>query len=95
MLLQIGEFARLTNLPVRTIRYYGDLGLLPPAEVDPSSGYRKYRIDQVERVAQLVALKEDSRAGRTKTKPSAASGTTAPRKYARKSARSSPWAKIE
>lgn len=58
MLLQIGEFARLTNLPVRTIRYYGDLGLLPPAEVDPSSGYRKYRIDQVERVAQLVALKD-------------------------------------
>lgn len=58
MLLQIGEFARLTGLPVRTIRYYGDLGLLPPAEIDPSSGYRRYQLGQVERVNRLLALKE-------------------------------------
>ncbi|MEM7326588.1 MAG: MerR family transcriptional regulator [Actinomycetota bacterium] len=58
MLLQIGEFARLTGLPVRTVRYYGDLGLLPPAEVDPSSGYRRYRVAQVERANRLIALKE-------------------------------------
>lgn len=57
MLLQIGEFARLTGLPVRTVRYYGDLGLLPPAEVDRTTGYRRYRIDQVERAGQLLALK--------------------------------------
>lgn len=58
MLLQIGEFARLTGLPVRTVRYYGNLGLLPPAVVDPSTGYRKYRIDQVDRASRLSALKE-------------------------------------
>lgn len=58
MLLQIGEFARLTDLSVRTIRYYGDLDLLPPASVDPQTGYRRYRLDQVERAARLVALKE-------------------------------------
>ena len=58
MLLQIGEFARLAGLPVRTVRYYGDLGLLPPAEVDSVTGYRRYSIDQVGRAAQLVALKE-------------------------------------
>jgi DNA-binding transcriptional MerR regulator len=58
MLLQIGEFARLTGLPVRTVRYYGDLGLLPPAETDPSSGYRRYRVSQVERANRLQALKE-------------------------------------
>ncbi len=57
MLLQIGEFARLTNLPVRTVRYYGDLGLLPPAEVDASTGYRRYRVDQVGRASRLIALK--------------------------------------
>ncbi len=57
MLLQIGEFARLTQLPVRTIRYYGDLGLLPPAEVDSTTGYRRYRIEQISRASQLVALK--------------------------------------
>lgn len=57
MLLQIGEFSRLTGLSVRTLRYYGDLGLLPPGSVDPSTGYRRYRIDQVERANRLVALK--------------------------------------
>jgi len=58
MLLQIGEFARLTGLTVRNVRYYGDLGLLPPGEIDSATGYRRYRIDQVERAAQLVSLKE-------------------------------------
>ena len=57
MLLQIGEFARLTGLSVRTVRYYGDVGLLPPATVDPSTGYRRYRVEQVERASRLVALK--------------------------------------
>ena len=58
MLLQIGEFARLTDLSVRNIRYYSDLGLLPPAETDPSTGYRKYGIDQVSRASRLIALKD-------------------------------------
>lgn len=57
MLLQIGEFARLVDLSVRTVRYYGDVGLLPPGSIDPTSGYRRYRIDQVERARQLIALK--------------------------------------
>ncbi len=57
MLLQIGEFARLCDLPVRTVRYYGDLGLLPPDSVDPASGYRRYTVGQLERVRQLIALK--------------------------------------
>lgn len=57
MLLQIGEFARLAGLPVRTVRYYGDVGLLPPSSVDPASGYRRYGIDQLERARQLIALK--------------------------------------
>ncbi len=57
MLLQIGEFARLVGLSVRTVRYYGDVGLLPPSSVDPTSGYRRYRVDSVERARQLIALK--------------------------------------
>lgn len=57
MLLQIGEFARLVGLTVRTVRYYGDVGLLPPSSVDPTTGYRRYRVDSVERARQLIALK--------------------------------------
>jgi len=58
MLLQIGEFARLTGLPVRTVRYYGDIGLLPPAQVDSTSGYRRYGLDQVGRASRLMTLKD-------------------------------------
>ena len=43
----IGEFARLTHLSVKSLRHYHDLSLLVPADVDPFTGYRRYRTDQV------------------------------------------------
>ncbi|MDP9796364.1 protein phosphatase [Catenuloplanes nepalensis] len=53
-LLTIGAFARLSRLSPRALRLYDDLGLLPPAVVDPSTGYRLYDPEQLER-ARLVA----------------------------------------
>lgn len=58
VLLRIGEFARLVQLPVRTVRYYGDIGLVPPSDIDGSTGYRLYRLDEVERVNRVLALKQ-------------------------------------
>lgn len=52
-LLSIGEFARLTHLSVKALRHYDDVGLLTPAEVDPSSGYRRYATAQVP-IAQVI-----------------------------------------
>jgi len=52
--LTIGEFARASRLSAKALRLYDELGLLPPARVDPASGYRFYRADQLER-ARLVA----------------------------------------
>jgi DNA-binding transcriptional MerR regulator len=46
-LLAIGAFARLSRLSVKQLRNYADLGLLEPARVDPDTGYRYYRRDQV------------------------------------------------
>ena len=43
----IGEFALLTGLSITRLRRYHDLGLLVPARVDPLTGYRSYRPDQV------------------------------------------------
>lgn len=40
-LLRIGELARLTGLPVKTIRFWSDQGLVPPAD-RTSTGYRLY-----------------------------------------------------
>jgi len=54
-LLTIGEFARLSRLSPKALRLYDRLGLLAPAHVDGTSGYRYYRATQVER-ARLVAL---------------------------------------
>jgi hypothetical protein len=53
-LVNIGDFARETGLTPKALRLYDDLGLLPPAEVDAHSGYRRYAPDQVG-LARLVA----------------------------------------
>ncbi len=53
-LLTIGAFARLSGLTPKALRLYDDLGLLPPARVDPGSGYRCYDPAQLEQ-ARLVA----------------------------------------
>lgn len=45
--LGIGDFAQRTGLSVSAVRFYGDRGLLAPAAVDPSSGYRSYDESQV------------------------------------------------
>ncbi len=46
-LIPIGRFARLTGLSVGALRHYDELDLLRPADVDPSTGYRRYRLEQV------------------------------------------------
>lgn len=53
-LLTIGAFARASGLSPKALRLYDELGLLPPDRVDPASGYRYYRPEQLER-ARLVA----------------------------------------
>lgn len=52
--LTIGEFARASRLSPKALRLYDELGLLPPARVDPVSGYRLYEPGQLEQ-ARLVA----------------------------------------
>ncbi|MBU6533608.1 DNA polymerase III subunit beta family protein [Streptomyces mayonensis] len=56
--MPIGVFARCTGLTASALRFYADSGLLPPAEVDPGSGYRYYGADQVERATALRGLRE-------------------------------------
>lgn len=45
-LIPIGRFSRVTRLSVKALRHYDETGLLTPAWVDPSSGYRYYRYAQ-------------------------------------------------
>jgi DNA-binding transcriptional MerR regulator len=57
-LLSIGEFARRSGLSANALRLYDELGLLPPARVDPSSGYRSYAEPQLEQASLIAALRE-------------------------------------
>jgi effector-binding domain-containing protein len=52
-LVPIGRFSKMTRLSVKALRLYDDNGVLRPAHVDPSSGYRYYDIEQASR-AELV-----------------------------------------
>ena len=54
----IGAFARVAQVSVRTLHHYDDLGLLPPAQVDPQTGYRWYRADQLQRLNRILALRD-------------------------------------
>lgn len=51
----IGEFAHRSRLSVKALRLYDELGVLVPARVDGSSGYRYYEVGQLE-AARLVAM---------------------------------------
>ncbi|MEV6632134.1 MerR family transcriptional regulator [Actinoplanes sp. NPDC051470] len=54
----IGEFATLGRVSVRMLRHYDAIGLLRPARVDPSSGYRYYTAAQLTQINRIVALKD-------------------------------------
>ncbi|MFE1358084.1 MULTISPECIES: DNA polymerase III subunit beta family protein [Streptomyces] len=55
--LSIGTFARLAGLSPSALRFYDDCGVLPPAEVDPVTGYRRYAPGQRERAVLLRRLR--------------------------------------
>jgi DNA-binding transcriptional MerR regulator len=46
-MLTVGEFSRLTHLPIKTLHHYHEVGVLVPARVDPTTGYRRYAAEQV------------------------------------------------
>jgi DNA-binding transcriptional MerR regulator len=57
-MLTISEFARLVGLAPSALRFYDDCGLLPPADVDRTNGYRYYSLSQQPRARLLRDLRE-------------------------------------
>lgn len=58
MRYQIGDFSIISRLSIKTLRYYHECGLLEPAFIDESSGYRYYDQECLERVKIINELKE-------------------------------------
>jgi effector-binding domain-containing protein len=56
-LVPIGRFSKMTRLSVKALRHYDELGLLVPAIVDPSSGYRYYTYGQANRAEAIRVLR--------------------------------------
>ena len=56
--LRIGDVARLVGTTPRTIRYYEEVGLLPPAPARPSGRHRLYAEAEVERLREVMRLKD-------------------------------------
>lgn len=56
-MIRIGEFSRLSQTPVSTLRYYDEVGLLKPVEVDHFTGYRYYSFEQLARLNRILAMK--------------------------------------
>jgi DNA-binding transcriptional MerR regulator len=57
-MFSIGDFASHGRVSVRMLRHYDTIGLLPPARVDPATGYRAYDANQLSRLNRIVALKD-------------------------------------
>lgn len=57
-MFKISEFSRFTRVSVKMLRHYDEIGLLKPAQVDASSGYRYYTVDQLPRLNRIIALKD-------------------------------------
>ena len=56
-MLQIGEFSKICQVSVKTLRHYDKLGLLVPAKTDPLTGYRYYRTEQIDAMNFIQRLK--------------------------------------
>lgn len=48
----------MTFLSVKALRHYHEVGLLPPAEIDSQSGYRRYELAQVPQAQAIRRLRE-------------------------------------
>lgn len=57
-MFRIGEFSRLSMVPVSALRYYDTIGLLTPAVVDEATGYRYYEAAQLPVLNRILALKD-------------------------------------
>ena len=56
-MLRRGEFSKLTGVPVRTLRYYDEIDLFKPKDIDLFTDYRYYSEEQVEDLNLINRLK--------------------------------------
>jgi DNA-binding transcriptional MerR regulator/multidrug transporter EmrE-like cation transporter len=54
---RVGELSRITNVSIRTLHYYDEIGLLKPSRIS-EAGYRYYTKDDLVKLQQIIVLKK-------------------------------------
>jgi len=57
-LYSIGKLSKIVGLPIGTLRYYDEIGLISPSHVSEESGYRYYAPHQAADFVRVMELKE-------------------------------------
>jgi DNA-binding transcriptional MerR regulator len=57
-MFRIGDFSRLSQVSVKALRFYDEVGLLKPTYVDRDTGYRYYSAALLPRLNRILAFKE-------------------------------------
>src|SRR5512141_1960824 len=57
-MIRIGDFSKLSRVSIKALRFYDEMGLLKPIQVDSFTGYRYYEFDQLARLYRILALKD-------------------------------------
>lgn len=57
-MFKIGNFSKLAKVSVRMLRYYDKQGLLSPEKTDRYTGYRYYSAKQIERLNEIIRLRD-------------------------------------
>lgn len=56
-MLSIGEFSKMCGVSTKTLRYYDEIGLIRPEEINPENGYRYYSVSQLHKMLFIQRLK--------------------------------------
>ena len=57
-MIRIGDFSRLSRVSIKTLRYYDEMGLFKPINVDRFTSYRYYSASQLPRLNRILALRD-------------------------------------
>lgn len=57
-MLRIGELSRISQVSVKALRFYDEVGLLKPTFVDGATGYRYYSASLLSRLNRILVFKE-------------------------------------
>ncbi len=55
---RIGDFSKITDVPIKTLRYYDEIDLFKPSYIANDSNYRYYEESQIKEIEYILELKD-------------------------------------